>query len=256
MQPKNYYLIFLLNFFFFFSGENSRSTSWRASKVDSISRARRKTQGLCQVGGAIEELRGFKAILFLDVEQINFTLIYLPFKRQICTNLLSWLDLTWTRIRTLTFLILKLDGNGEHTQPICRACMRLIIYSVMLDCSLRVLEIIGEQGRVIVWQQCGLERCDVRKQQPCDTNVEMGTCGNWRSQWEHATNSKMSASNSPVWCLRGIRLDSAAGAPLAATGGTTNTQKLVPWNSFTDRRRDTVSKISHLINDPQFLDVL
>ena len=116
VQPKNYYLIFLLNFFFFFSGENSRSTSWRASKVDSISRARRKTQGLCQVGGAIEELRGFKAILFLDVEQINFTLIYLPFKRQICINLLSWLDLTWTRIRTLTFLILKLDGNGEHTQ--------------------------------------------------------------------------------------------------------------------------------------------
>ena len=67
----------------------------------------------------------------------------------------------------------KINGSGEHTQPICRACMRLIIYDVMLDCSLRVLEIIGEQGRVIVWQQCGLERRDVRKQQPCDTNVEM-----------------------------------------------------------------------------------
>lgn len=67
----------------------------------------------------------------------------------------------------------KIHGNGEHTQPICRAFMRLIIYDVMLDCSLRVLEIIGEQGRVIVWQQCGLERRDVRKQQPCDTNVEM-----------------------------------------------------------------------------------
>ena len=86
-------LSFYWTFFFFFSGENSRSTSWRASKVDSISRARRKTQGLCQVGAAIKEFRVFRAILFLDVEQINFTWIYLPFKQQICTNLLSWLDL-------------------------------------------------------------------------------------------------------------------------------------------------------------------
>lgn len=47
----------------------------------------------------------------------------------------------------------------------------------VLSCSLRVLEIIGEQGRVVVWQQCGLERRDVRKQQPCDTNVEMERVG-------------------------------------------------------------------------------
>ena len=53
-------LSFYWTFFFFFSGENSRSTSWRASKVDSISRARRKTQGLCQVGGAIEEFCWFQ----------------------------------------------------------------------------------------------------------------------------------------------------------------------------------------------------